>query len=253
MEYLESDARPCPYCGRPVARGTLRPSWSRVAVPFADECQCRTARLVRAFRADEERLAGTDAAWRESIVATGIPERHADLQPNYAMGHRLRRDHGMLFCGKTGTYKTTTACATALGYIAEHGPLSVRYVNVTDMLGAVRSTYGGDGDERALTERWSRVPLLVLDDLGQGRMTEWAVGVIYGVLNRRYDNGNPTLITTQYRLSELGARISVSNSEHAAAALVRRIGEKCELYDFDKNYESLRRRYEAEWSGTDGR
>lgn len=225
-----------------------------MSVPYAYECQCEGARRERDLREAMRHLPEVTARWRSGMIGTGMPRHLLGITPNYEMGHLIGRDSGMLFVGRSGTYKTTTACAVALGYIAEHLPHYVRYVNVTDMLSSVKATYGRGGDtEDDLIRRWSEVPLLVLDDLGKGKMGEWAVGVIYAVVNRRYESGNPMIVTTQYSMSELGERISASDDLQSAEALVRRIGEKCRRYDFDKGYERMRERYAGEFASVDER
>ncbi|MGC5411474.1 ATP-binding protein, partial [Streptomyces sp. DT225] len=51
----------------------------------------------------------------------------------------------------------------------------------------------------------SRCPLLIIDDLGAARATEWTEEITYRLINRRYNHMLPTLITTNLRISDLRA------------------------------------------------
>ncbi len=49
--------------------------------------------------------------------------------------------------------------------------------------------------------------LVVLDDLGTEKMTEWASEQLYRVLDGRYDRGLPTIITSNVQSDSLDPRI----------------------------------------------
>ena len=59
---------------------------------------------------------------------------------------------------------------------------------------------------------YMRSPLLILDDLGVEKTTEWALQALYVVVNRRYLDGRQTIITSNLTLDEvrekLGDRIA---------------------------------------------
>jgi DNA replication protein DnaC len=50
------------------------------------------------------------------------------------------------------------------------------------------------------------VDLLVLDDLGREKVTDWASERLYVLVNERYNRRRPTIVTTNYPLSELAER-----------------------------------------------
>ena len=47
------------------------------------------------------------------------------------------------------------------------------------------------------------VPLLVLDDLGAQKTTEWVTERLFVIINARYDDLLPTIITSNIYLEEL--------------------------------------------------
>lgn len=51
----------------------------------------------------------------------------------------------------------------------------------------------------------SRCSLLVLDDLGAAKASDWTEEITYRLVNRRYNHMLPTLITTNLRIGDLRA------------------------------------------------
>ena len=44
-----------------------------------------------------------------------------------------------------------------------------------------------------------------MDDLGKEQCTEWSVSTLYSILNDRYEDMKPTIITANYNADELSA------------------------------------------------
>ena len=66
------------------------------------------------------------------------------------------------------------------------------------------SFHTADGpSEKTLLDRYDDYDLLVLDDLGVQNTTDWSFQLLYMLINRRYDNMDPMIITSNYSLSEL--------------------------------------------------
>ncbi|WP_405674834.1 ATP-binding protein [Streptomyces sp. NBC_01511] len=97
----------------------------------------------------------------------------------------------VLLTGTTGTGKTHEAYG-ALRRIAECGPERYHVIatTVVDMYGRMRPS--PEDELRRLT----RVPLLLLDDLGSGKVTEWTEEVTYRLINERYNACLPTIYTS---------------------------------------------------------
>jgi DNA replication protein DnaC len=51
------------------------------------------------------------------------------------------------------------------------------------------------------------VPLLVLDDLGAEKTTEWVQSVIYEIIDHRYNEYLPLIITTNLKAGELAEKL----------------------------------------------
>lgn len=118
----------------------------------------------------------------------------------------------LLLAGTTGTGKTHQAYG-ALRRIAQAGPTNFAAisVNAADMYGELRPS-GTIGDSEARLRQLRSVPLLHIDDLCAAKGSAWVEEVTYRLINSRYNDLLPTVITTNSppaQLSEeLGDRIA---------------------------------------------
>lgn len=107
------------------------------------------------------------------------------------------RDAGfLLLTGPFGTGKTHQAYG-ALRRIAEAGPARYEVIATTapDMYALLRPG-GSDRGGEAELKRLTRVPLLLLDDLGTEKISEWTEEATYRLLNERYNECRPLIITS---------------------------------------------------------
>jgi DNA replication protein DnaC len=113
-------------------------------------------------------------------------------------GIRLVGSYG---CGKTHL------TAAIIHRLAEQGIGGV-FVVVPELLRAIRKGYNST-DESAdkLVSLTEDAPLLALDDLGAEKPSEWVREQLYVIINRRYENMLPTIITTNCSTQELVDRI----------------------------------------------
>ncbi len=65
----------------------------------------------------------------------------------------------------------------------------------------LRPRAGHDGERELQT--LTRCPLLLLDDLGAAKTSEWTEELTYRLINHRYEHMLPTLITTNLPTAEL--------------------------------------------------
>ena len=82
-----------------------------------------------------------------------------------------------------------------------------------------------------MLSRLSRVGCLVLDDLGKESPTDWTLGQVFRVVNDRYENMRPVVVTTQYGKGDLIRRLAKNGDEETAVAIVSRLAEMCDKYE----------------------
>lgn len=104
----------------------------------------------------------------------------------------------LVLTGPIGTGKTHQAYG-ALRRIAEAGPKRFEMIATTapDMYGRLRPGGSDKGTEHEL-KKLCRVPLLLLDDLGTEKLSEWTEEATTRLVNERYNECLPLIITTNF-------------------------------------------------------
>jgi len=226
--------RTCEFCGHVIE--PARTSFGGVELQTPGECQCAGARAQRAAdeEAERQRHEVEISRRRQTIYRkAGIKPRFAGVTPDPTYLPHVEAGHGLYLVGDTNAGKTHAACALLKAYIDAHttevfGALycdrGARIIAVPDLLSEWKATYNhGDEDEAQVTARYGDADVLVLDDMGKGAPTPWALERLFQIVNRRYDQLLPTVVTTQYEPADLGRRLAETGDRETARAIVRRL------------------------------
>lgn len=161
---------PCA-CQGPQA-GQERPQWQAMAhgVPY---------QLSRATLANWEPATGRARLAAQNMTVSWPPEKPF-----------------LVLVGPPGTGKSHLAAAVLRGVYERHGHAGT-YIEVPAFMDQMRQAQSDViEDTPEGLQRWVEgLPLVVLDDLGKDKQTEWVSGRLYRIINARYGAGRPTIIT----------------------------------------------------------
>jgi DNA replication protein DnaC len=164
-------------------------------------CECKVAELeARQSRAFSE-MSGLDLLerWTFDSFDANVPGVREAYE--ICLEFAQNPDGWILLKGPYGCGKTHLAAA-----VANLVPL---FTVVPDLLDYLRSTFAPDS-EATYPERFHQIRqagLLVLDDLGTENGTPWATEKLFQIVNYRYNQRKPTIITTNRDLDRLDPRI----------------------------------------------
>ena len=219
------------YCGKchtPVQCRITFEGRERI-MPCICKCQKEERERQEQRMKEEEQL-----LYVRRLKATGIQERHlqdwtfasATDTPSVQMAKRYAENWkkvkaenlGLLLWGDVGTGKSFLAACIANALLEKGVPvLMTNFSKILNQMGAMYS------DERyRYIASFNRFSLLIIDDLGIERNTEYALEQVYAVIDERYKTGLPLIITTNLTISQL------RNPEDVAhARIYSRVLEMC--------------------------
>jgi DNA replication protein DnaC len=143
---------------------------------------------------------------RGRVALRPIAQRSLEQAYNLAHAFAQTRDGWLLLEGGFGCGKTHLAAAIA-NFSVQHG-VPTMFLTAPDLLDWLRSSFEGSDDR--FSERFEeirQVPLLIIDDFGTQNATPWAQEKLFQLLDYRYVNLSPTVITTNLRIEEVEGRI----------------------------------------------
>lgn len=105
---------------------------------------------------------------------------------------------GLLLWGGVGTGKSFMAGCIANALMEQE--VAVCMTNFARIMNELNSTFAG---RNKVVDRLCSYPLLVIDDFGMERGTEYALEQIYNIIDSRYRSRKPLIVTTNLTLTEL--------------------------------------------------
>lgn len=119
------------------------------------------------------------------------------------IGEDLGGVHGsVVLTGGYGVGKTWAAAA-AVSRAMELG-IPAAFVPGSALLDRLKASFNGGGEnESAIIAELQGVELLMLDDLGKGKLSDYAIDVLWRVLSVRHDHGRGSIVTTNLSAKEL--------------------------------------------------
>lgn len=194
-------------------------------------CQCEKERLEK----EKKRQEAEELQRRiQRLKANGIQEKHLldwrfDVAENTGDILRARKyvdnwqkvkaeNLGLLLWGSVGTGKSFIAACIANALLEQGVPvLMTNFSKILNQMGGMYS------DERyQYIASFSHYSLLIIDDLGIERSTEYALEQVYAVIDERYKAGLPVIITTNLTMEELRQPEDVAH-----ARIYSRVLEMC--------------------------
>jgi DNA replication protein DnaC len=128
----------------------------------------------------------------------------------------LKDGMGLLYYGPIGTGKTFLAACIANAVLAQGYKVKMtNFATVADEMWTV-------SDKAAYIADLCKYPLLILDDLGVERKTEYMQEMVYKIVNARYVAGAPVIVTTNLTPDEL-----TKTADIGLARTYDRLLEKC--------------------------
>ena len=155
-----------------------------------------------------------------------------DVAKEYAEKFGIEIAKGLLFYGRAGSGKTHLACSIAR-YLIEQKQIGVKFVRIVDLLSDIRRTFDENENYRTENEseligKYTKAPLLILDDLGSEKTTDWVRQILYQIIDEQWLEQMPIIITSNLTLNELDGRL-----EERITSRIAGMCQRVEMRDHD--------------------
>lgn len=171
----------------------------------ASECDCRVEK--RAVRmALQARIPERYAHCTLDDYETKFPSANPSLgralvqARNFVKAYPLETDgKGLLFAGTPGLGKTHLAVGLLRELVAKRNVRGL-FVDYRDLLKQVQNSYNQavSATELEVLNPVFTAEVLVIDDLGASKPSDWVFDTVAHILNNRYNDRLTTIITTNY-------------------------------------------------------
>lgn len=247
----------CEFCGKELeAEGIVLGGKIFMWKPIAPRCKCEQAQIYWAEhdRKEAERKVAEEEAERRKAMQerisrllgqSGIKKRFqqrtfpnfrcdtAGRRENYNVAkeyadnfayHKAKGD-GLYIEGTNGTGKTHLAAAIALQLIGEGIPVICK--TSSDLLQDIKRSFSFEGaKEHEVLDIYKKVDLLIIDDLGKEQCSDWSMSTLYAIMNDRYEDMKPTIVTTNYNASDLADALTPKGYDNTKiVAIISRLKE----------------------------
>lgn len=141
----------------------------------------------------------------------------------------------ILFTGPTGCGKTHLAIALWRELVRENRKGRIRFITTPELLLEIRATFGAkrpfdswdksdpNQTEEQVIDKYSGVELLILDDLGSEKTSDFTIQSLYLIIDRRNRELKPTIITTNLSLQEIEENINARIASRLADMTIIKI------------------------------
>ena len=228
-EYTGRDGlRYCRKCNEPTQYRIVFMGRERI-VPCLCTCgkkefereKLETAERDRLYEIARMKAAGIqDRHLREWTFAKAEDTPVIRMAQNYVKNwKRVKAENlGLLFWGDVGTGKSYAAACIANALLEMRIP--VLMTNFSKMLNQMGGLYS---EERfSYISSLSGFSLLIIDDLGIERSTDYAKEQVYSIIDERYKSGLPVIVTTNLTIEDLRCPMQLAD-----ARIYSRILEMC--------------------------
>ena len=174
----------------------------------------------------------------ESFIITETNKKEVEIAKDFTKKCvNKNQKNGLIITGKSGVGKTHLATAI-LKKLTEKDML-VLMGRLILLLDVIKDTFKDfSTKEKDIIELYSKVDMLIIDDLGTERVSSWALEKLYTIIENRNENKLPIIVTTRFNKESLLDRFYQSEDEELSEAVIQKLYQLCygiELKKYDQN------------------
>lgn len=173
--------------------------------PLMKPCKClekdKTNRMWRNSGINTEDL---DKSFSNFEVWNDISRKVKDTSTNYYLRFnkiKTERVNSILLCGNPGCGKTHMALALANNLLKQN--VQVIYMPYRDIVTKLKQNMLDEEFYRKTISKYQVAEVLLIDDLFKGKVNETDINIMFEIVNHRYLNRLPIIVSTEYTIERL--------------------------------------------------
>jgi DNA replication protein DnaC len=224
---------PCPLCEGTQLR-IIQENGRQVAVDCVCRIEQRAARQLERTRIPKRYEHCSLESFDTHFPSSNRTLTAAHLRARrFVEGYPVETDGiGLLLTGSIGVGKTHLAVGILQALVTERGATGLFY-DYRDLLKQVQNSYNpsNSSTEMEVLRPVFEAEILVLDELGANKPTDWVWDTVAHILNTRYNDRRTTIITTNYAnlppLAAEGGRREETLGDRIGERMRSRLQEMC--------------------------
>lgn len=163
----------------------------------------------------------------QNFIITENNKKEVEIAKDFTEKYINRNQkNGLIITGKSGVGKTHLA--TAILNKLTKKDMQVLMGRLIALLDVIKDTFKDfSNKEKDIIELYSKVDMLIIDDLGTERISSWALEKLYTIIENRNENKLPIIVTTRFDKESLLDRFYQSEDEELAEVVIEKLYQFC--------------------------
>ena len=173
--------------------------------PIAVACECRKIEKLK----NEWKYSGINVEQSKLTFASfevwnDTSRRTKDTAATYCTDFdeiRDKRRNSILLCGQVGSGKTHCSIAVALNFLKQR--IKVVYMPYRDVITKIKQNMIDEEYYTKTISKYQLCEVLLIDDLFKGKINETDVNIMFEIINYRYLNFRPIIVSSEFSIDRL--------------------------------------------------